>query len=206
MQVVFSNNVIALRATHLTGHILIQSETKIIVHQSSNLKDVLLIAPEIEIRDNVVGNFQAVATKKIVIGSNVQLNYPSALVISEKQKIVQEGGTNQISEQNAIVIDENSSIKGSVVYLGQEKHNNYKAQIELKENSTIYGELYCNQNVELQGNVYGTVYANNFIANQAGSIYQNHIYNGTIMVNELSQEYIGLMFNDSRKEILKWLY
>ncbi|WP_412560653.1 hypothetical protein [Winogradskyella sp. MIT101101] len=197
---------IALRATHLTGHILIQSETKIIVHQSSNLKDVLLIAPEIEIRDNVVGNFQAVATKKIVIGSNVQLNYPSALVISEKQKIVQEGGTNQISEQNAIVIDENSSIKGSVVYLGQEKHNNYKAQIELKENSTIYGELYCNQNVELQGNVYGTVYANNFIANQAGSIYQNHIYNGTIMVNELSQEYIGLMFNDSRKEILKWLY
>lgn len=207
MQVMFSNNDINLNSIHLTGHILIQSKTRIVVEATSVLKDVVLIAPEIEIKSNVKGYFQAIASKNIRVASNVQLEYPSALVLNEKQLGYQQGTTNNNHlETPFIYIEENAVIKGLVLFLGEEKINNYKAQIELKENATLYGELYCNQNTELQGTVYGTVFTNNLIANQSGSVYQNHIYHGNIIINKLPEEYVGLSFNGSKKEILKWLY
>lgn len=207
LQIVFSNSVIDLNDVKLTGHILVQSKSKIIVNNTSQLKDVVLIAPEIEIQDNVIGSFQALASKRIKVGKNVKLNYPSALIVSEKQEVLNQLATkNQPKYENAIVIEDNSIVKGIVLFLGEEKPNNYKAQIQLEEKAVIYGEIYCNQNTELKGTVYGTVYTNNFISNQFGSVYQNHIYNGTILIDELPEQYIGLSFNKSNKEVLKWLY
>jgi len=206
LQFIFSNNTIDLRAINLTGHILVQSKTKIIVHPSSKLKDVVLVSPYIEIRSNVVGNFQSIASKEITVANDVLLNYPSALVVNEKQKIQTEGNTITPIERNKISLNDNSTIKGLVLCLGQENSNNYEVQIDIKEKAVVYGEVYCNQNIELQGTVFGTVYTNNFIANQSGSVYQNHIYNGRININELPQEYVGLPFINSKKEVLKWLY
>lgn len=206
LKMIFSNNAIDLRDVELTGHILVQSKSKIVVYVSSKLKDVVLVAPEIEIRNNVNGIFQAIASKRIYIGKSVQLSYPSALIVNEKQDVELQGSKNQIAEQNSIIVNDNSIIKGLVMYLGQRKPNNYEVQIELKEKAIVYGELYCNENTELKGVVYGTVYTNNFIANQSGSIYQNHIYNGTIIIDELPQKYVGLPFVNSKKEVLKWLY
>jgi len=206
MLVVFSNSDINFNSVRLTGNIMVQSKTKISVDASSALKDVVLIAPEIEIQNNVIGNFQAIASKKISVGKSVNLQYPSALVLNEKNKEIQLEPLDQDLEQNTMVINDNSTIKGLVMYLGIEKPNNHKAQIELKEQAIVYGEIYNNQNTELKGTVYGTVYTNNFIANQFGSIYQNHIYNGTIIIDELPKEYAGLSFNNSKKEVLKWLY
>ncbi|MFV0571688.1 MAG: hypothetical protein ACK5M1_04545 [Xanthomarina gelatinilytica] len=207
VKVIFSNSNINLNSIQLTGHILVQSKTRIVVEATSVLKDVVLIAPEIEIKNNVKGYFQAIASKSIRVGSNVHLEYPSALVLNEKQLGYQQGAINNNHlETSFIYIEENAVIKGLVLFLGEEKTNNYKAQIELNENATLYGELYCNQNTELKGTVYGTVFTNNFIANQSGSVYQNHIYNGNIIINKLPEEYVGLSFNGSKKEILKWLY
>jgi cytoskeletal protein CcmA (bactofilin family) len=205
-QVVFSNSDIYLNEIKLTGNIIIQSKTKIIVEASSILKDVVLIAPKIEIKNNVIGNFQAIASKNILVGKSVQLQYPSALVLNENKILAQQEISNESIEQNNIIINDNSTIKGLVLFLGLDQLNNYKAQVKLKEKATIIGELYCNTNTELEGTINGTVYSNNFIANQAGSIYQNHIYNGEININELSEEYVGLPFKNSKKGVLKWLY
>ncbi|WP_290698291.1 hypothetical protein [Lacinutrix sp.] len=205
-QLIFSNSTINLRGIELTGNILVQSKSKIVVYASSILKDVVLVAPEIEIQNNVKGNFQAIASKRINVGKSVKLQYPSVLVINEKEGLTKEQESNKPIKQNRISIDDNSIIKGLVFYLGEKKSNNYKTQVELNEKAILIGELYCNQNTELKGTVYGTVYSNNFIANQFGSVYQNHIYNGTIIVNKLPKEYVGLPFNNSKKEILKWLY
>lgn len=207
LKIVYSNIEIDLEQVELTGHIVVQSKSKITVHSSAKLRDVLLVAPEIEIQPNTVGIFQAIASKEIMVGKNVSLNYPSALVLKENQKNEQnDNAANTIKQTPRITIDENTKVKGLVVYLGEENPNNYKSQILLKENALVYGELYNTQNTELLGLVYGSVFTNNFIANQSGSVYQNHIYNGTIIVNELPQEYIGLLFEDSKRDIMKWLY
>ncbi|GAB4160259.1 MAG: hypothetical protein Tsb0033_15920 [Winogradskyella sp.] len=207
LQIVYSNTEIDLEQVELTGHIVVQSKSKITVHSSTKLRDVVLVAPEIVIQPNTVGSFQAIASKEIMVGKDVSLNYPSALVLKELPKNEQnDNATNTIKQTPRITIDENAKVKGLVMYLGEEKPNNYKPQVLLKENALVYGELYNTQNTELLGLVYGSVFTNNFIANQSGSVYQNHIYNGTITINDLPKEYIGLLFEDSKKGIMKLLY
>ncbi len=204
-QLAFSNSKIRLSNIIVIGNVVIKSKTKIVVAASARLKDVILIAPEIIIEDSVKGNFQAIATIKINVGKNVLLDYPSALVLNEKE-IQQNGNLSASLKESKILIDNGSTVKGLVVFLSEEKSNNYNPQIEIKQKATVIGEVYCTENIELKGSVYGSVFTNNFIAKQSGSIYQNHIYNGTILVNQLPKEYVGLSFSNSKKGVLKWLY
>ena len=202
LQVIYNRETINLSEVSLTGHILIQSETKIIVDATSNLKDVVLVAPIIQINNNVEGVFQAFATKKITVGNYCKLNYPSTLVLEEKTQTKK--STINSKETPFIKINTGSKIKGCVIYLGSTK--NYKAQVTIDKQTTLIGEVYCNKNLELLGSVYGSVFTSGFVANQSGSVYQNHIYNSTITVNSLAQEYVGLLFKDSKKNVAQWLY
>jgi hypothetical protein len=205
LQVIYSNTDITLSEVNLTGHIRIQSKTKIVVEAIATLKDVVLIAPEIEIKNNVEGRFQAFATTQLTVGENCKLNYPSALVLNENEITIENNDSIKSLNQR-ITIDKETTINGVVVFLGRFKSNNYKPQILIEENVSIKGEVYCEQNLELKGSVLGSVFTNNFIATASGSIYQNHIYNGTIIVNDLPQEYIGLSFENTKKGVLQWLY
>ncbi|AUP79698.1 hypothetical protein [Flavivirga eckloniae] len=205
LQVVYSNTSINLSGISLIGHIVVQSKTKITVDANSNLKDIILIAPIIEIKNHVKGTFQAIATKNLKVGKNCKLDYPSALILNEKEKPIS-SPTNLQKEKPSINIDKRCNIKGVVAYFGAPMTNNFDAQIVIEENTTVVGEVYCNQNLELKGTIYGSVFTSNFVAKQSGSSYQNHIYNGTIIVDELPEEYIGLPFNNSKKGVAKWLY
>lgn len=200
-QVVFSNNEIRLSRITLIGHIVIQSKAKIVVEASSTLKDVVLIAPDIEILDRVKGHFQAFANKTISVGKYVDLSYPSALILNEKETEISTENNN-----NAITINDFSTVKGVVLFNAEPKTNNYNPQIEITEEAKVIGEVYCTENIELKGTVKGSVFTNNFIAKQFGSVYQNHINNGSITVKQLPEEYIGLLFINSKKGVLKWLY
>ncbi|EDP71904.1 hypothetical protein FBALC1_12422 [Flavobacteriales bacterium ALC-1] len=200
LQFIYSHSEITLSDVSLTGHIKIQSQTKIVVDASAHLTDVVLMAPIIEIKSNVKGAFQAFATKYINVAKYVTLNYPSTLVLNKDY--VKEAS----DMHNMIFVDDHSVVKGSIVALGLSSSNNYDSQIKINPNATIKGAVYCEQNLELRGTVYGTVYANNFIIKEAGSIYQNHLYNALINSDELESEYMGLLFTNSKKGIAKWLY
>lgn len=197
LKMVYSKSTINLKDISITGHVFIQSKRKIKVFPSALLNDVVLMAPKIEIMTNTIGRLQAIATKQIIVGKHVNLNYPSALVVSNKEKTVLE---------NNIVIGKHTTVQGVVANLSKEVPDNFKTQILLEEKAILKGEMYNTQNTELRGKVYGTVYSNNFVANQSGSVYQNHIYNAVIDVNKLPEEYVGLLFNKSKKGVLKWLY
>jgi len=204
VQVVFNPSTIRLNNTSISGHIIIKSKTKIIVDNTSHLKDVILIAPKIEIKQNVKGNFQAIATEEISVQKNCVLNYPSALVVLKKENIKNSATNNK--NIIPLKVNTNSTVKGAVIYFDLEQKNNYNIQLSIADDTTVYGEIYCNDNLELDGSVYGTVYTNNFTTKKAGSIYQNHIYNGQIIVDSLNSNYIGLAFKNSKKGILQWLY
>jgi len=196
------NNRIDLEYIQLTGNFIIASDTLIRVHKTAALHDIILIAPKIEIDEDVLGNFQAIATQKIDVGANSKLSYPSALLLIDENLLQ----TSSKKNTNQIVINDNVEIKGLVCYLSNDSKNNYQAQIKIKENASVIGEVYCNQNMELKGKVTGSVYTKGFIANQNGSVYQNHIYNGKIMVDELPKQYSGFLFEDLSKQIVQWVY
>ncbi len=89
-----SDGLIDLRFVKLTGNIIIKSNTKIVVANSSQLQDVILIAPEIEIKNNTVGNFQAFATKELIVGEGCNLLYPTVLCLfAENQTIIASGSS-----------------------------------------------------------------------------------------------------------------
>ncbi|WP_405567965.1 hypothetical protein [Polaribacter sp. Asnod6-C07] len=192
----------------LSGHILIVSQKKITVTSTAKLEDVILIAPEIIVEGKTTGSFQAIATKKIEINSNSNLLYPSALVLLNKSN-ANYGITSQnqksTNEEFSIVLNENTDVRGLVVYHSENLQSNYDAQIKIEENAKVVGEVYCSKNVQFQGEVFGSIYTNNFIIKKSGDIYVNHIYNGEINANIIPHEFAGLQINQSSNQLAKWV-
>lgn len=206
LQVVYSPDEIRLEDLSLIGHIMVQSQTAIVVGASSNLKDIVLMAPKVVIEDNVIGAFQVIASEAITVSNNCKLTYPSALIVYDDGTVTPREQEKSDSKNNAITIDTGTTINGVVFWNVTSMARNYEPQILINEHAVVNGEVFCNSNLELKGTVNGTIYTSNFVAKQSGSIYQNHIYNGTVSIDGLPQEYVGLPFETSKKGIMKWLY
>lgn len=204
-KVAYSKGIIILENREITGNIIIKSDTLIRIKKTALLKDLILIAPIIEIEDGTTGNFQAIASKRITVGKECKLNYPSALVLFQDNK----NNPNLVSNNtfdNQIFIDFGTIIKGSVCYFQTKELADFQAQIVLEKETRIKGQVYCNGNFELRGTVSGSVYTKQFVANQAGSIFVNHIYNGMIENENIPIIFGGIVFENEPKTVMKWLY
>jgi cytoskeletal protein CcmA (bactofilin family) len=200
-----SKGIIILENREITGNIIIKSDTLIRIRRTALLKDLILIAPIIEIEDGTTGNFQAIASKRITVGKECKLSYPSALVLFQDNKENQ----NTISDsklENQIFIDSRTIIKGSVCYFQTKELADFQTQIVLEIEVRIKGQVYCYGNLELKGAVSGSVYTKQFVANQAGSIFVNHIYNGMIENENIPTIFGGIVFENEPKTVMKWLY
>ena len=201
----YSQNPIVLENKIISGNIIIKSETSIKIKKTALLTDVILIAPIIEIEDETTGSFQAVASKKITMGKKCNLIYPSALVLSQDNK----NSANEISTipfDNQIFIDAGSTVRGTVCYLQTKEIADFQTQIVLEKEAKIKGQVYCNGNFEIKGTVSGSVYTKQFVANQSGSIFMNHVYNATIENENVPKFYGGVILEQEPKTVLKWLY
>jgi len=204
---VLEGDIITLNNAQLTGNILIRATQKIYVPANSQLIDVVLVAPEIEIAKGVKGSFQAIATKQIHVGKWCNLYYPSALVVYDTT-VLTEKVENSNAQQAALYVDENTYIGGALVYLNNKRIPTTQPQVLIEAKAIIYGEIYCEKNLELKGEIHGSVYTDAFVARANGSIYQNHLFNGIIRSTKLPPEYAGLQleFRNTSKAIGKWLY
>lgn len=198
---VFESEVdLVLREVTLQGNVILVSKSKIQIEPSAQLENIIVIAPEVIINSNVKGNFQVFASKRIHVKQDVALNYPTSLVLlkQEDSKLNAEG----LPE---LQIDQNSIIKGVVLYHTNDKKGNGKTQILIDERANVTGEVYCNKNLELKGRVDGFVYTNSFIAKEFGGAYLNHIYNGEIDATSISEKYNGLFIDNEKRRVAKWV-
>lgn len=201
----YSSGPITLENKMISGNIIIKSEVAIKIKKTVLLKDIILIAPIIEIEDETIGTFQAIASKKITLGKKCNLSYPSALLLFQDNKNNPHEVSN-IPFDNQIFIDTGSIVKGSVCYIQTKEIADFQTQIILEKEAKIKGQVYCNGNFELRGTVSGSVYTKQFVANQSGSIFMNHIYNGTIENESVPLIYGGILLEQEPKTVLKWLY
>ncbi len=208
VQIVYDTDPIFLENQKIVGNIVIQSKTSIVIGPGSQLTDILLIAPKIEVKNGVKGNFQVIATKNIKIGTRCYLSYPSSIVLLD-QNVTSNTTQNNSGQQTAsdFTIDERTIIEGSVVYLNKKQatQDRIKTHLAIKPNVEIVGETYCQGNVDFQGTIWGSLYTRQCIARQSGSIYLNHIYNGKILVNPV-RDYAGIPLVNSKNNVAKWLY
>ena len=198
-----SNSVINLKQIAISGNYIIQSDTLIRIYNTAKLKDVILIAPYIDIQAKTKSSFQAFARKGINIANNCELDYPTVLVLAEENKTMP---NNYNQENHQIIIEPNTTIKGSICFLTDDVGNNHKIQLSIQDNAMITGEVYCEKNTALSGIVNGSIYTNAFITNAYGSIYHNHIYNGKINSQNLPKQFCGLPFKNENKNIVQWVY
>jgi len=199
----YSAEPIILNDVSLSGNLIIRSSSKITIKKTALLKDIIIAAPLVEVEDGVTGNFQIIASTTIKIGKKCVLSYPSALIIIKKES------AETPSEDlfyNKIVIDEKSTIRGSVCYFSDFIEKNYKVNIFVSLGSSIKGEIYCEGNLELKGNVAGSVYTQQFITNEGGTVFLNHLYNAQIVSKNLPEAFGGILFKNESKSIMKWLY
>lgn len=201
----YSPQPITLENVEIVGNIIIKSDTLIRIKKTAKLREVLLIAPIIEIEEGTSGSFQAIASKKIIVGKECKLYYPSALVLCQDNRDL--NATSQDRTDNQIFIDANTQINGCVCYFQTKTFtSDFNTQMVLEEKSRIKGQVYCEGSFELKGTVSGSVYTRQFIANQAGSVFVNHIYNGTIENTTISKLFGGIVLENQPKTIVKWLY
>ena len=164
------------------------------------MKDVIILAPNVIIEDGVKGTFQVIATNNIHVGKNVRLDYPSCVLVVNKNIVIE--------KENRLFIDEGSTVKGVVGFLNKENvlRDNFLTQVYISKSSLVYGEVYCEGNLELQGKVIGTVFSNQFVVNAAGTIFINHLLDARINSLEFPDFYGGILLNNQSKSIVKWLY
>lgn len=203
----YSQNAITLENKTLIGNVIIKSETSIKIKKTAVLKDIILIAPIIEFEDETNGCVQAIASRKIIVGKRCNFSYPSALLLYQDNKNnIPDNSNYNDTPDNQIFIATGSNIKGSVSYIQTKEKLDFLTQIVLEKESKIKGQVYCNGNFDIRGTVSGSVYTKQFVANQSGSIFVNHVYNSTIENENIPPIYGGMILEQEPKTVLKWLY
>ncbi len=207
-QILFSTAPIFLESEKITGNITIQSKTKIVIGAGSQLTHVTLIAPRIEIKNGVQGSFQCIATKNIEIGKRCYLSYPSSAILLDQNVYPENANNNQIQNAKPLLnIEADTVIEGAIVYVNKKNNtaDRIKTHVQIAPKAEIVGEVYCQGNTDFQGIIRGSLYTQQCIARQSGSVYLNHIYNGKVLINPV-KDYAGLPFENSKNSIAKWLY
>ncbi|NVN18071.1 hypothetical protein GUA46_06945 [Muricauda sp. HICW] len=202
--VVQGSDYLDLDRVTLIGNVVVWAMDKIHVRATSQLRDVILVAPQIEIEQGTRGAFQAIASERIVVGKGSNLEYPTLLAVHEKNGSDQTVNT---LRDSVIAIESGSSIAGAIIYSNKGKSKGMPKYIGIDREATIIGEVYCDQALELKGNIYGSVTTGSFISFENGNTYLNHLFNGTINSELLPDEYCGLVYDcETTNGIAKWLY
>jgi len=190
---------LSLRNMSLQGNVVVVSRTRIHIFPSAKLENIIIIAPEVIIESNENITCQIFASKRILVKENSKLSYPSSLTLMNDEV------PNKQDENSGIQIKDGADVRGILLYHSSSKESSYNTQVLISEKATVTGEVYCNKNFELLGIVNGFVYTNSFIAKQFGGVYINHIYNGTINSESISEEYSGLFIEENNSKVIKWI-
>ena len=152
---------------NISGNVIIHSFDSIFVSSKSKLNNVILIAPKIRFESGFKGSVQAIATQSICLEKNVQLNFPSYLLLNEVDQSFQ--GT-----QPHIIVEEESSVLGGILITLQQFNSQFPPLLRTSTNCTIAGIVYNMGVSEISGNFIGSVYSNSFRLNYGGQ-YTNHL-------------------------------
>jgi len=194
----YSKGEIILSNVYMCGKIKILSEMGVIIKSSSQLKNVIVFAPDIDIEDNFSGTLQAFATDSISVGEKCNLLYPSVLGVVR---------TVASKANSSIKINEDTNFAGEIFGIQETSDLAKHVFISLSENTKVIGRVYSCDLLEAKGKVYGSILCTKIIYSNSSSVYENHLYKTVIDVTKLPDAFVGtavLKFK-TKKGIVKWL-
>lgn len=188
-----STKSIHLNNSVIKGNVCIYSNDTITVDSLSTLENVILIAPNIIIKSNFKGAVQCFATNTIIVENNVNLYYPSSLILTPNSQ-----GNNKF-----ISIDSNSYIKGDIILYDSLMLKSFP--IVINSNTYIYGNIYSTDLIQLGGNIYGSVSASKLFYRTSYSRYENVLINTNIYSLPKDLYCSGLWKIENKNSIIKYL-
>ena len=184
-----SQSTVILRNVSIQGKCMIITSGEILVERTAQLTDVLLFARRIRIKEDVIGRFQVFATEGIYVEKEVQLNYPSILMLSRFD-----------DKAGRIEIGSKSQIEGAVIFdtqlFGAARDRLDYCLIEQK--AEIWGNVEVQHNLDLRGAVMGHVMTNNFLLKTPSAVYRNYLLDAYISSRPLHQTYAMPLIQEGR--------
>lgn len=190
--IVSAEDSLVLDYIDIYGHVKLMANRAIMVKASSKLSNCILVASQVYFEKGFKGNCQVLAHNRVHIAENVELNYPSLIFMQ---------GNNPKKE---IFVGSNTTFAGDMVVLG--KQGKKSPNIKISKGSKLEGFVYCDGSIELEGDVAGSVYTNSFFLRTRSAIYENHLLNNRIDIQDLNKNYLGpsWLIKPKRREVLVW--
>ncbi len=191
-----STGVIKLDGYQLKGNIILYSKSGINVSSNSSIEEAILVSTEIKFDNSFKGKTHAIATDTILVGRQVELGYPSSLImIARNQRLPY------------CLISEKAIVSGAVLSFAEGIARSNKLSLEVNQDGTIRGLVYCEDNFELSGTVEGSVICNRFLLATPSGIYENHILDGKIDRSRLPENFASLRIDNLENEAktVSWL-
>ncbi|TJZ50570.1 hypothetical protein FAZ15_21350 [Sphingobacterium olei] len=165
-QYVYSEAALWLSNQAIEGNIMLSSDTLIHITADCTLEHIICIAPTIRVDKGFRGSVQLFATDSLIVGDEVHLSYPSALVLFAEDE----------EFRRALKIGKDGSIAGSVL-LYEEKRSSVPHMLSLGENSLVTGELIAFGMLKYTKplTVRGSTYCYRFITQTPSSLYENFL-------------------------------
>ena len=185
-----------LQNCFLEGKAIFLSDSIVEVDSSSYIKDCIIIAPEIRIKQGFKGSLQVIANKIIEVESRVNLQYPSSLVVLNSE---------EENYPRKIIIKPNSNIEGVIAILGN--NTGFKPLFSLSEKSIFKGTCYVRGFSEIKGSLIGTLTTDYFIFRSSFATYENVLVDAKIDRLALSEFFVGspLVKSKTSFKVIKWL-
>lgn len=180
------------------------SDSLIVVKKNCKLENVILYSngPIIIEEGSTFKNVQFFSTDSIYVKAS-QFNYPSIICLSIDDTIL-------ANQDNAIII-ENSIVNGSVLLMTNTSGlSSNRTKIKIDSDSKVQGLVYSENNLELYGEVLGTVFTYNFWYYKEPTEYINWLINVKINRVELNKWFLLpiAVTSENNYQILKeeWIY
>jgi hypothetical protein len=151
----------------LEGNLIIQSFDTIVIGADAVLKNIAIKAPYIRFANGFKGSVQAVATKGMIIENNVNLLFPSYVVLKDDSPMDNQSLTK-------LKIGDHSRVLGGILVLDKNYNFRNVPQLQIGK-SLVAGMVYNEGQTELRGEIYGSLITNGFMLNAGGGVYGNQL-------------------------------
>jgi len=177
-----------LEGKKLKGNIIIEKSGTLVITKNMELEDVIVKADEVRIEHGFTGNLQIIAKNMVYLEEEVQLKYPSSILIENPK------------EAATIIIEKKSVVMGGIVLQNSNRKTAEKSLITIEKDALIVGTIYCNGTLELQGKIYGSVYTDRFMTRLENAEYKNLLMNVEIDRSKLPETFVGISLFDTKTE------
>jgi len=162
---------IVLNSQILSNNIKIIASDLIIIENTCQLNNILLIARKVIFKKGFKGSVHVIAKDSIITEDECEFNYPSSFCVYSNSS---SKATNK--PVRGIFFGTQCKFKGSLL-AANNKIGTSSMMIKMNKQFELIGNTYSSDYTDAQGNLYGSVFSKTLLLQTPSGVYENHLFN-----------------------------